>query len=97
LEAEFRSPLRVAALAAAVNVHPVYLCRAFRAAYGTTPGEYLRRLRIEWAERTLAHSDRPLAAIAAEAGFSDQSHFTREFRRHTGLTPARFRAHHRAL
>ena len=40
----------------------------------------------------IAGGDRPLAEIAAEAGFADQSHFTRLFRRYLGTTPGRFRA-----
>ena len=55
-------------------------------------GEYGRRARIEWAAAQIAAGDRPLAEIAAEAGFADQSHFTRLFRRYLGTTPGRFRA-----
>jgi AraC family transcriptional regulator len=81
-------------LAATVGVHPVHLSRAFRAAYGCTPGEYLRRLRIEQAQRLLAESRMPLAQVARAVGYYDQSHFTAVFRRVTGSTPARYRARH---
>ena len=79
-------------LADAVGVHPVHLARSFRARFGVSVGEYARTLRLEWAAQRLAHEDAPLAEIAAGAGFADQSHFTRAFRRHAGTTPGRYRA-----
>jgi AraC family transcriptional regulator len=78
-------------LAQSVGVHPVTLARAFRRAFGCTVGEYVRGLRIERAARQLADSDLPLAEIALAEGFSDQSHFSNLFRRHTGLSPFQFR------
>ncbi len=84
--------LRMADLATEVGVHPVYLARAFRERYGSSPGEYVRRLRLEWAAQELLRSGRPLAEIALAAGFADQSHFTRAFRSAFGVTPGQFRA-----
>ena len=78
-------------LAISVGVHPVTLARAFRRAFGCTVGEYVRRLRIERAARLLAETELPLAKIALAEGFSDQSHFSNLFRRHTGLSPFQFR------
>ena len=78
-------------LAASAGVHPVYLARSFRERYGVSIGEYLRRVRLDWAAAQLAATETPLAVLAAEAGFADQSHFTRAFKRHAGLTPARYR------
>jgi AraC family transcriptional regulator len=78
-------------LAAAAGVHPVYLARSFRERYGLSVGEYLRQVRLDWAASQLAATETPLALLAAEAGFADQSHFTRAFKRHAGLTPARYR------
>jgi AraC family transcriptional regulator len=54
--------------------------------------QYLRRLRLEWAAERLRKPDDPLAEIASAAGFADQSHFTRRFKRLFGVTPAVFRA-----
>jgi AraC family transcriptional regulator len=79
-------------LAEAAGVHPTHLARAFRAHYGVSVGEYGRRLRLAWAAAEIARSDSPLAWVAAEAGFADQSHFTRLFKRYVGATPARYRA-----
>ncbi len=81
----------LAGLATTVGVHPVTLARGFRRAYGCTVGEYIRQLRVERASHQLADTDLPLAEIAFSAGFSDQSHFSNEFRRHTGFSPSRFR------
>ncbi len=78
-------------LADAVGVHPTHLARAFRAHYGVSVGEYGRRVRLEWAAAEIAGGDTPLAIIAAQAGFADQSHFTRLFKHHVGITPARYR------
>jgi AraC family transcriptional regulator len=83
--------VRVAALADEIGVHPVHLARVFRAHHGMPLGTYLRGLRLDWAAGQLRTST-PLADIAAGAGFVDQSHFTRAFRSHTGLTPGQYRA-----
>jgi AraC family transcriptional regulator len=79
-------------LAAEVGVHPSHLARVFRRHHGTSIGAYARRLRLDWATAQLAAGEECLALLAAEAGFADQSHFTRSFKRHTGLTPARYRS-----
>lgn len=91
LHAEPGARRTLAELAATAGVHPVHLCRSFRARYGTSVGEYVRRLRLDWAASQLSATETPVAVIAAEAGFADQSHFTRAFKRHTGLTPGRYR------
>jgi AraC family transcriptional regulator len=82
--------LRIADLRALVDVHPVYLTRAFRNHFGLTPAEYLRQLRLTWSATARAESASSIAEIAAEAGFTDQSHFTRVFRRAFGETPGGF-------
>ena len=85
-------PPSLAELAALAGVHHNQLLRRFRTQYGTTPASYGRRIRLAWAERLLLESDEEIAAIAVHTGFADQSHFTRCFRRHTGMTPAAYRA-----
>ncbi|MCI0486741.1 MAG: AraC family transcriptional regulator [Blastocatellia bacterium] len=96
LHDQFSENLSLAAVAEAVRVHPVYLARAWRKHFHCTVGQYLRQLRIENACREIARSDTPLAEIAAAAGFYDQSHFSRTFKRITGLTPAEYRIVFRA-
>lgn len=92
VHATFTGQITLAVVAAAVGVHPVYLASQFRKHYRCTVGEYVRRLRIETACRELSKSDAPLSDIAALVGFYDQSHFTNAFKRHTGMTPAQYRA-----
>jgi AraC family transcriptional regulator len=82
----------VAALARRVRIHPVHLARVFRAHLGVSPGEYARRRRVERATDRMLRTSEPLAEIAAALGYADQSHFTREFAREAGQSPARFRA-----
>jgi AraC family transcriptional regulator len=74
LRARFSERITIMQVAAAVDVHPVHLAREFRRFHDCTIGEYIRRLRIEHACEQLNCSDESLAAIAAGAGFSDQSH-----------------------
>jgi AraC-like DNA-binding protein/quercetin dioxygenase-like cupin family protein len=91
LHDEFLSRLSVAKIANDYSVHPVHLARRFRAAFGCGPAEYVRRLRMQWAIEALRQPETNIAAVAQRAGFADQSHFTKAFKRATGLTPARFR------
>lgn len=84
------------AIASEVGVHPAHLARSFSAWFGTTVGEYARHLKIESAAQALACTDLSLARIGARAGFADQSHFTRTFKRYTGLTPLQYRRRIRA-
>ncbi|HEY0098454.1 MAG TPA: helix-turn-helix transcriptional regulator, partial [Pyrinomonadaceae bacterium] len=90
--ATFAEQVTLAGVAGAVGVHPVYLAARFRKHYQCTVGEYVRRLRVEVACREVVRTDRALSEIAPSVGFYDQSHFTNVFRRHTGMTPAQYRA-----
>jgi AraC-like DNA-binding protein len=67
------------------------LARQFRIALGTSPHRYQVMRRLEYARAAIHHA-RPLAAVASEAGFADQAHFTRAFTAAFGLTPGRYRA-----
>lgn len=78
-------------LADLARVHPTHLCRSFRAAVGCTLGEYTRRLRADAAFSRVTRTATPLASIAQECGFADQSHLTREFKARFGRSPARLR------
>jgi AraC family transcriptional regulator len=87
----FAEPLSLQIVARHVGVHPVHLARTFRAVYDMPFAARVRSLRIEFAQQLLA-GPAPLSEIAAAAGFCDQSHFSRSFKHHTGLTPAAYRA-----
>ena len=92
LHERFAEPLQVADVAAAVAVHPVHLSRVFRAHFGVSLGSYVRRLRLDWTAIQIITADVTLSNLALRAGFVDQSHFTRAFKRQMGLTPAQYRA-----
>jgi len=83
--------LSLPALGRLAGVHPAHLARRFQQAQGMSVGEYRRALRIRQACRELADGVRPIAEVAADAGFADQSHFARVFKRVTGQTPRDYR------
>ena len=91
LQDRYARPMSIAGIAAEVDIHPVHLSRVFRSHYGCSPAEYLRRIRIRRACELLSDPEETLSAIAFATGFSDQSHFTRNFRRATGVTPGTYR------
>jgi len=91
VEQHFAKPLPLAAVARSVGVHPVHLARTFRRFYRTTFGGYVRQVRVEFARGALASTAASLSDIAAAAGFCDQSHFSRQFKQYTGVTPAEYR------
>ena len=92
VQEQFTQPLSLRDIAQRVGVHPVSLARAFREHYRGTIGDTIRQLRIQFACQKLCASNAPLSEIAYEAGFADQSHFTRTFKRIMGLSPSAFRA-----
>jgi AraC family transcriptional regulator len=87
----FRRGMTVDDLAREADVHPAHLAREFRRHVGASPADYRRRLQLDWVAERLVHSDAPIAALAAQAGFFDQSHLTHRFRRVYGTTPAEYR------
>jgi AraC family transcriptional regulator len=91
MQDEWRMTTSLTELASVAGVHPCHLAHAFRRYFGQTIGGFLRTRRLTWAIGQLAFEEKPIAHIALEAGFSDQSHFTRHCRRHTGLTPSAYR------
>jgi AraC-like DNA-binding protein len=68
--------------------------RKFQACFHLTPQKYLRKLRMRIASRALVYTRDSMAAVAIGCGFSDQSHFTREFRRHFGRSPREYREYY---
>ena len=79
-------------LSKSLNVHPAYLSREFSKYFDDLSfGEYIRKLRIEKAINFLQSAKYSLTDIAYLTGFSDQSHFARIFKKHTGLSPSAYR------
>lgn len=91
LSAAPERPVTLGELSALCGVSRFQLLRGFKRAVGVTPHAYLLQQRVRLARRLLAAGQCP-AETAAAAGFADQSHLTRAFRRQFGVTPARYRA-----
>jgi len=71
--------------------------RRFRAATGFTPVTYVQTLRMEEAKQQLETTDWPTDQVAAAVGYEDPAFFRRLFKRHTGVTPARYRQRYRGV
>jgi AraC family transcriptional regulator len=79
-------------IAAVARLSPYHFARQFKAATGLPPHEYVIARRVERAKQFLqVGGDLSLAEVAARAGFSDQSQFSRHFKRLIGVTPGQFR------
>ncbi len=91
LHEEYHKQHSLAALSALFGVHPVHLSRYFPKFFGCTIGEYIRKVKVEKSLRFLADKDKTLVEVALEAGFADQSHFSRCFKQHVGTTPLMYR------
>jgi AraC-like DNA-binding protein len=84
-------PWRVEEMAALAGLSVPHFFRCFRKATGTTPIRYLRQERISQAKRRLLESRDSIKEIAEQVGYSDPFYFSRDFRQHTGMSPAQFR------
>jgi AraC family transcriptional regulator len=82
----------VASVAEELGVHRVRLHRSFKRAFGDSPRAAIGKRRLAEAARRLVESSDSIAQVAATCGFYDQSHFCRQFKLVTGITPSRYRA-----
>jgi AraC family transcriptional regulator len=89
--------LKVADLAAMCRLSVSYFSAAFRRSFGYPPGQMLTRARVRQAQALMGTTILPLSQIALDCGFCDQSHFSRQFLRATGVTPLRWRREHAEL
>lgn len=92
---DFGEKLRVERIAAQVGFSSRQLHRRFLEVFGMNVRDFIARTRINEATERLKSTDDPLAEIAVDCGFCDQSAFTAQFRKVTGMTPARFRRRYR--
>lgn len=89
LDERFSESFTIADVASEFGVHPSHLARGFTQTYGLAPHQYVLSRRIDLARRMLVDGASP-ASAAAHAGFFDQAHLTRHFRRVLGTTPGAF-------
>lgn len=78
-------------LAEHVKLTPSYLSRLFKKETGTNISSYIQQKKIETAQNMLIYSEYSPAQISSTLAFPSQSYFTEIFRKHTGMTPIRFR------
>ncbi|MDB5263904.1 MAG: hypothetical protein JWQ14_3187 [Adhaeribacter sp.] len=84
--------LNLTAISEELNVHPAYLSRQFSKYFDNLSfGDYIRKLRIDKSIHLLHHTSHSLSEIAYLTGFSDHSHFTRLFKKHTGQNPSAYK------
>ncbi|KVV51578.1 AraC family transcriptional regulator [Burkholderia territorii] len=91
IAAHCRQPVTLDAICAAADLSPSYLIRAFNARYGMTPHAFLIDRRVQYGRAELRRG-RPIAEVALDAGFADQAHFQRAFRRIAAATPGQYRS-----
>ncbi|OXL85551.1 AraC family transcriptional regulator [Paenibacillus sp. SSG-1] len=84
-------PMEIEKLAEIVHLHPNYFIPYFKKAMGCTPMHYVQRKRMEEARRLLSFTNAPVADIADQLGMQ-LSHFSRQFKGHTGMSPTEYRA-----
>jgi len=91
IEHNLDKDLSLEALAAEVFMSPLYLPRAFKAAFGQSPHQYVLSRRIERAKELLRNSELPVVHISLATGFSSQSHLSNWFMRSVGVSPVTYR------
>ncbi len=89
--AHLSQDLSLDVLAQQVGFSPYHFARLFRQTMGESPHQFVLRQRIQRAQHLLKEADVPLAHIALECGFANQSHLSLVFKRHLGLTPRAYR------
>jgi AraC family transcriptional regulator len=91
IEAHLDDRLTLTDLAAIACLSPYHFSRSFKRAVGIGPARYVIQRRLERAKTLMRRTNQPMALIAQEVGFVDQSHLTSVFRRETGVTSGHFR------
>jgi AraC-like DNA-binding protein len=94
IDARYRDPLDVPALARAAHLSPAHFSREFRRTFGETPHQYLLTRRLERAAALLRNTDRAVADICFAVGLTSVGSFTTSFRRAYGTSPTAHRKAH---
>jgi AraC-like DNA-binding protein len=92
VDARYREPLDVPALARAAHQSPAHFSREFRRTFGETPHQYLVTRRLERAAALLRNTDRTVADVCMTVGLRSVGSFTSSFGRTFGLSPTAYRA-----
>ncbi len=91
LNDRWQEQISLSELSSIVQVHPVTISKQFRKYFNCTYGEYMRKLKVKNSIELIKTSNTPLTDIAHHCGFSDHSHFSRNFKKFTGFLPNEFR------
>ena len=91
VEDHYAENVSVKDMAEAAQLSPDYMAKLFKASMGLTPAEYARNFRIAKSMELLENTDRPVAEVAAELGFTDGSVFSRLFKQVAGISPTAFK------
>ena len=91
IQARLSQDLSLAAIAAEIGVSRCHFATQFKQAMGLAPHQYVSQQRVEKAKRVLRSQPHSIAEVALECGFSNQSHFTKVFKKQTGTTPKAYR------
>jgi AraC-like DNA-binding protein len=94
IDARYREPLDVAAIARAAHLSPAHFSREFRKAFGETPHQYLLTRRLERAAALLRNTDRSVIEICLDVGLASVGSFTTSFGNAYGMSPLTYRAAH---
>lgn len=95
MERDYREPFSLDALAAKHHISPSYLAHSFKAITGFAPMEYLAACRLDAAKELLTSTDMGIQQIVDACGYTDDSNFSRTFKKRTGMTPTAFRKKYR--
>ena len=87
-------PVTAEKIAEALFISRPYLSKKFKEESGLTLTDFILKEKTEEAKRLLRYTDKPLSSVSVYLGFSSQSHFTRVFRKYTGLNPGEYREKH---
>jgi len=88
---EYHRQLTIAEMAETVSMSTSHFSRTFKDHFGSTPHQYIRRVRLMAACDLLSTTDLPLSVVASRTGYYDQSHMSNEFVRERGITPLAYR------
>jgi AraC-like DNA-binding protein len=94
IDARYRDPLDVAALARAARLSPAHFSREFRRAFGETPHQYLLTRRLERAAALLRSTDHSVSDVCFRVGLRSVGSFTTSFGRAYGMSPTAYRTEH---